>query len=168
MARPDAERRKRQLARSKNQGGLTPIINWIKENPAQAAGMLAQSVGLDARPPWMREKQDVKDLGAEAGLLAAGAVPIVGPLGRVGAKAGQAAKKAADASKVAEKAAGAAKPRPITTARAGGSGSGQAAGGANRLSARELAAKRRGTKRGRTEEGAQQVEAMEAMEASRT
>lgn len=168
MARPDAERRQRQLARSKNQGGLTQIINWIKENPAQAAGMLAQSVGLDARPPWMREKQDVKDLGAEAGLLAAGAVPIVGPLGRVGAKAGQAAKKASDAAKVAEKAAGAAKPRPISGARAGGSGTGQAAGGANRLSARELAAKRRGTKRGRTEEGAKKVEAMEAKEASRT
>lgn len=168
MARPDAERRQRQLARSKNQGGLQQIIDWIKKNPGQAAGMLAQSVGLDARPPWMREKQNVKDLGAEAGLLAAGAVPIVGPLGRVGAKAGQAAKKAQDAAKVAEKAAGAAKPRPITTARAGGSGSGQAAGGANRLSARELAAKRRGTKRGRTEEGAKKVEAMEAKEASRT
>lgn len=166
MARPDAERRQRQLARSrKNQGSLQQIIEWIKKNPGDAATMLAQSVGLDARPPWMREKQDAKDLAGEAGLLAAGAVPIVGPLGRVGAKAGKAAK---DAAKAAEKAAGAAKPRPITSVRAGGSGTGQAAGGANRLSAREIAAKRRGTRRARSEEGAKKVEAMEAKDAART
>ena len=166
MARPK-ETNKRQL-QSRKKNSLEQVLDWVRSNPGDAALMLAESVGMDPRPPWMREKRDVKELGSEAGLLAAGAVPIVGPLGRVGAKAGQAAKKASDASKVAQKAAGAAKPRPISNARAGGSSTGQAAGGSNRLTAREAATKRRGTKNARTEKGAKKVEAMEAKDAART
>lgn len=167
-----AQARARRAAQTNPQGTarsqMSQILGWIRQNPGQAALMLAESVGMDPRPPWMREKKDPKELGKEAGLLAAGAVPIVGPLGRVGSKVAGVAKKADDAAEVASRAAGAARPRPLSNARSGGKGSGQKPGGSNRLTPREAETKRAGRRQGRTAEGARAVEAQEAAAAGRT
>lgn len=163
-ARRAAQTKPQTTARSQ----MSQILGWIRQNPSQAALMLAESVGMDPRPPWMREKKDPKELGKEAGLLAAGAVPIVGPLGRVGSKVAGVAKKADDAADVASRAAGAARPRPLSNARTGGKGSGQPSGGSNRLTPREAETKRAGRRQGRTAEGARAVEAQEAAAAGRT
>jgi hypothetical protein len=162
MARPK-ETNKRQLkGRSKN--SLEQVLEWIKSNPGDAALLLAESVGMDPRPPWMREKQSKEDLASEAGLLAAGAVPGGGAL-RLGAKASKAAKKAREASTAAEKAAGMAKPK-TTAPRAGGSGTGQKPGGSNRLTPSERAARRKGEQKAKTEQGAKKLEKQDAAQSS--
>jgi hypothetical protein len=162
MARPK-ETNKRQLkGRSKN--SLEQVLEWIKSNPGDAALLLAESVGMDPRPPWMREKQSKEDLASEAGLLAAGAVPGGGAL-RLGAKASKAAKKAKEASTAAEKAAGMAKPK-ITAPKAGGSGTGQKPGGSNRLTPSERAARRKGEQKAKTEQGAKKLEKQDASQSS--
>lgn len=162
MARPK-ETNKRQL-KSRSKNSLEQVLEWIKSNPGDAALLLAESVGMDPRPPWMREKQSKEDLAAEAGLLAAGAVPGGGAL-RFGAKAGKAAKKAKEASNTAEKAAGLARPKPLAP-RAGGSGTGQKPGGSNRLTPSERAARRKGEQKGKTEQGAKKLEEQDAAQSS--
>jgi DNA-binding protein HU-beta len=96
-----AQRRKQIAAQKRT--GARDVVRYlpgaIKDTVVDTAKQ-----AFDPRPPQMREKQDKKKLATDAGLLAAGAVPIVGPAAKVG-KAAQGAAKAASKASKASKAA---------------------------------------------------------------